>query len=47
MKNKALVAIAPTIYNLSSKFPGKTITNWVLNSTFNKMLTAGNTLEDL
>lgn len=47
MKSKSLVSIAPSMYNISSKFPGKIVTNWVLNSTFNKMLTAGNTLEDL
>jgi hypothetical protein len=47
MKSKFLVAMTPALYDVATKFPGKTITNWVLNSTFNTMLTAGNTLADL
>jgi len=47
MKSKFIVEMTPSLYNVASKFPGKMITNWVVNSTFNKMLTAGNTLADL
>jgi hypothetical protein len=47
MKSKTLVSYAPNIYKISCIFPGKTITNLFISSTFNKMFTGGNTLTDV
>lgn len=46
MKIKPLVANSAKLYKLSRAVLGETITNGVLNQTFCKALTAGNTLED-
>jgi hypothetical protein len=45
MKSKRLVASAALMYKYSSRFLGSTITNFALNQTFCKALTAGNTLK--
>lgn len=46
MKIKPLVAKSAVLYKYSSRILGSTITNYVLNQTFCRALTAGNTLED-
>jgi hypothetical protein len=45
MKSKRLVANAPLMYKYSNRFFGSTLTNFILNQTFCKALTAGNTLK--
>jgi hypothetical protein len=47
MKSKFLVAAAPSIYNYLCFFPGKTLTNLLMQSTFNQMFTLGNSLDQL
>lgn len=44
MKSKKLVANSAKLYKLSRNIFGSTISNFVINSTFGKGLTAGNTL---
>jgi len=46
MKSKFLVKNAGRMYKTSSAILGEGFTNAVLNSTFCKALTAGNTFED-
>ncbi len=46
MKIKPLVAKSPAMYKYSSRILGSTFTNYMLNQTFCKALTAGNTLEE-
>jgi hypothetical protein len=46
MKKSILVDNSRAIYNLSSKIFGKTFTNAVVNATFCKVFTAGNSLKD-
>ena len=46
MKIKPLVAKSAMLYKYSTKILGSTIPNFVLNQTFCRALTAGNTLED-
>ena len=47
MKSRLLVAAAPSIYQYLCYFPGKTLTNLFISSTFNRMFTLGNSLEQL
>ncbi len=47
MTSKLLVSAAPTLYQAACKFPGKTITHFVINSTFCRLFTGGNKLSDL
>lgn len=47
MHSKLLVSAAPSIYNILKFIPGKTITNWLISSTFNKVLTGGSSLTDV
>lgn len=44
MKVPILVNNSRFLYNLSSKIFGKTFTNYIINQTFCKALTAGNSL---
>ena len=44
MKSKALVAKSPYLYNLSVKLFSRKLTHFIINKTFCKALTAGNTL---
>lgn len=46
MKIKPLVANSAKMYKYSKRFLGGTITHFVLNQTFCRALTAGNTLEE-
>lgn len=46
MKIKPLVANASKLYKYSNKIFGSSITNFALNQTFCRALTAGNTLSD-
>ncbi len=46
MKNKSLVANAANLYKYSRRVFGSGITNFMLNRTFCRALTAGNTLEE-
>lgn len=46
MKNKSLVAKSAKLYKYSRTIFGSTITNFVLNNTFCRALTAGNTLQE-
>lgn len=46
MKLKPLVSNASKIYKYSNRIFGSSITNFALNQTFCKALTAGNTLTD-
>lgn len=46
MKIKPLVANSAKLYKYSNRVFGASFTNFVLNQTFCKALTAGNTLED-
>jgi hypothetical protein len=45
MKSKPLVANAAKMYKYSTQIFGSSITNFVLNQTFCRALTAGNTLK--
>lgn len=47
MKSKTLVAAAPTLYRAATRFPGKTLTHWLIAATFNRVFTGGNRIEDL
>lgn len=47
MKSKALVAAAPALYRTASKFPGKTVTHFVVGNTFNRVFTGGNSLNSV
>lgn len=42
MKSKALVAATPALYRAAIRFPGKTITHWLVGSTLNRIFTGGN-----
>jgi hypothetical protein len=44
MKFKFFVANASSLYKYSSYFVGKGFTNYCINNTFCRMLTAGNTI---
>jgi hypothetical protein len=44
MTSKSLVAASPSLYKAACRFPGKTITNWFIGSTFNRIFTGGNQL---
>ena len=44
MKSKTLVSNSPYLYNLSIKLCSRKLTNFFINKTFCKALTAGNTL---
>lgn len=46
MKVKPLVANSAKLYKMSRTMFGSTITNFVLNNTFCRALTAGNTLQE-
>ena len=45
MKKSILVDNSRWLYNMSSKIFGKTFTNAVVNATFCKVFTAGNSLQ--
>lgn len=45
MKLSSLVAVAPQIYRLSCTLIGKNFVNFIINSTYCKIFTAGNTIE--
>lgn len=47
MQSKLLVDGAPLLYRWAKYFPGKTITNWIIGQTFNKMFTGGHSFEEL
>ena len=47
MKNKAIVNHSAFLYQLSSKYFGKNFTNFILQSTYAKIFTAGNSIEDV
>ena len=47
MTSKLLVSAAPSLYQTACKFPGKTITHFIINSTFCQLFTGGNKLSDL
>ena len=47
MKNKAIVNHSAFLYQLSSKYIGKNFTNFILQSTYAKIFTAGNSIEDV
>ena len=44
MKSKTLVSNSPYLYNLSVKLFSRKLTHFIINKTFCKALTAGNTL---
>lgn len=47
MKSKMLVAAAPSLYKTALRVPGKWITHAMIGSTFNKVFTGGNSLEEV
>jgi hypothetical protein len=46
MKLSSLIAVAPRIYQLSCKIIGKNFVNFIINSTYCKIFTAGNTIRE-
>jgi hypothetical protein len=47
MKSQFLVSVSPALYQAARRFPGKTITHWLIGSTFNRVFTGGNKIEGL
>jgi len=45
IKSSLLVSAAPALYRYLCYFPGKTITNFLVGSTFNRLFTLGSSLE--
>ena len=47
MKSSMLVSAAPALYRAACRFPGKTVTHFVVGNTFNRVYTGGNSLDSV